>query len=140
MGPALVKRVPDLAQVAGYATEAPVCPHAAKAKEAARMAEAFSTMHKQAIAKSADAEGIVKPQGKCPFPHGAAMGVPPPHPSAIKSDAVYTADAAAAKNNKFSYEGFYSEELDKKHKGERLSWAVRFGDHRSDISGNAVPR
>ncbi|KAG9042343.1 mitochondrial 5-aminolevulinate synthase [Tulasnella sp. UAMH 9824] len=107
MGPALAMRVPQLAQAAGYASVASpeeVCPHAKKAKEAAKLAQTLSAMGKSeeasATLKSVKDEGEKK-VGKCPFPHAKAAT---------------EAFAGANHSAKFNYDAFYAEELDKKHK------------------------
>lgn len=102
MGPAVAMRVPQLAQAAGYASVAAtedVCPHAKKAKEAAQMAQAYSAMGKSN--EAASHLETVKAAGKCPFPHGKA------------ATETFVAPAQA----KFDYNSFYTEELEKKHKG-----------------------
>lgn len=132
MGPALNVRGKEL--VAGYASVAGVqdvaqihkdqgvsvpagatiemCPHASKARAAARMASDLAA----AATKKAEAEkGAAKAAAAagCPFAKaGAAM--PAEHPP-VPQVAATPAPAQAQAPPSFNYEGFYVNELDKKH-------------------------
>ncbi|KAJ7638544.1 pyridoxal phosphate-dependent transferase [Roridomyces roridus] len=107
-GYASVAGVNDVAQIhkeqgvkvpAGATIE--MCPHASAARAAARVANdlASAASKKVESAKAAAAAG-------CPF-HKAGAAIPVDHPPVPK--------AAAATGAGFNYEGFYVNELDKKH-------------------------
>ncbi|KAJ7507508.1 pyridoxal phosphate-dependent transferase [Mycena galericulata] len=130
MGPALNVRGKEL--VAGYASVAGVqdvaqihkdqgvkvpanatvemCPHASAARAAARMASdlasAAAKKAEESTAKAAAAAG-------CPF-HKAGAPVPADHPP-IPAAAPKAAAATTSARPGFNYEGFYVNELDKKH-------------------------
>jgi 5-aminolevulinate synthase len=135
MGPALTVRGKEL--VAGYASVAgaqdvaqihkdqgvsvpagatiEMCPHASAARAAARMASDLASAAKkpepkQDTAKAAAAAG-------CPF-HKAGAPIPaehPPIPNAAAHTATTTSAAPTPARAGFNYEGFYVNELEKKH-------------------------
>ncbi|KAJ7781506.1 pyridoxal phosphate-dependent transferase [Mycena metata] len=134
MGPALNVRGKEL--VAGYASVAGVqdvaqihrdhsvsvpagatiemCPHASKARAAARTA---SDLAAAAAKKAEDDTAKAAAAGGCPF-HKAGVAMPaehPPVPKAATAAAAATAPAPAPARSGFNYEGFYVNELDKKH-------------------------
>ncbi|KAJ6599319.1 pyridoxal phosphate-dependent transferase [Mycena vulgaris] len=133
MGPALNVRGKEL--VAGYASVAGVqdvaqmhkdqgvsvpagatiemCPHASAARAAARTASDLASAAakkaepKQDTAQAAAAAG-------CPF-HKAGAPLPAEHPPVPQAAAVSAAAAATPARAGFNYEGFYVNELEKKH-------------------------
>lgn len=130
MGPALNVRGKEL--VAGYASVAGVqdvaqihkdqgvkvpagatiemCPHASKARDAARMASDLAAAARKAAPVATAAAG-------CPFSKtGAALPAEhPPIPKAALDAAAPAPTPVQARPPSFNYEGFYVNELDKKH-------------------------
>lgn len=130
MGPALNVRGKEL--VAGYASVAGVqdvaqihkdqgvkvpagatiemCPHASKARDAARMASDLAAAARKAAPVATAAAG-------CPFSKtGAALPAEhPPIPKAALAAAAPAPTPMQARPPSFNYEGFYVNELDKKH-------------------------
>jgi 5-aminolevulinate synthase len=163
MGPALNVRGKEL--VAGYASVAGVqdvaqihkdqgvsvpanatiemCPHASKARAAARMATDLAlAASKKAEPKKEDTAKAAAAAG-CPF-HKAGAALPaehPPIPKAATEAAPTPTPAQARPAPSFNYEGFYVNELDKKHQDKSYRYfnninrlAARFPiAHTSDV-------
>ncbi|KAJ6539100.1 5-aminolevulinate synthase [Mycena capillaripes] len=130
MGPALNVRGKEL--VAGYASVAGVqdvaqihkdhsvsvpagatiemCPHASAARAAARTASDLAA----AAAKKAEDSAKAAAAAGCPF-HKAGASLPAEHPPVPTAAAAAAAPAPAQARPGFNYEGFYVNELDKKH-------------------------
>ncbi|KAJ7117358.1 pyridoxal phosphate-dependent transferase [Mycena crocata] len=89
-----------------------MCPHASAARAAARMASDLA----QAAAKKGEDTAKAAAAAGCPF-HKAGAPLPAEHPPIPTTSAAAPAPAPvpAAKSGGFNYEGFYVNELDKKH-------------------------
>ncbi|KAK7061507.1 5-aminolevulinate synthase [Favolaschia claudopus] len=135
MGPALNVRGKEL--VAGYASVAGVqdvaqihkeqgvkvpagatiemCPHASKARAAAQMARDLASAAKMAAAKKEETAKAAA--AGCPF-HKAGASIPADHPPVPMASVIGTsvpAPTPARSSSLFNYEGFYANELEKKH-------------------------